>query len=276
MLTALVALAIAATHAVWRDIFTYAWGNEELSYVFLGPPIVVWLAWVRRHRLRYCKPQRTVVGAVVIAGGWALSAYGFHNGVDLAWHGGALLIVIGAVITVLGLDVLWHFLPAFGALVFMLPVPGRLRQAIAYPLQEVSARVTEVGLDLFNFPVTRGGNILTINGVEVAIAEACNGMRMVVALGLIAYAFIFSIPMRNSVRLIILISSPLIALAVNLVRLVPTALLYGYRDLETAEFFHDVSGWAVLALALGLLWCVLGLLRWIEVPISPYPVGEEG
>jgi exosortase len=276
MLTALAALAIFATLPVWRDIFTYASRSEELSYIFLGLPIAVWLAWVRRHRLRYCKPQRTLAGVLVVGVGWALTAYGFRNGIDLAWHGGALLIVIGALITVLGLDILWHFLPSFGALVFLLPVPGRLRQSIAYPLQEISAKVTEVGLDLFSFPVTRGGNILTINGVDVAIAEACNGMRMVVALGLVAYAFIFTVPMRNSVRILILLTSPLVALAVNIVRLIPTTLLYGYNDVETAELFHDVSGWAVLGLALGMLWCLLALLRWIEIPISPYPVAEEG
>jgi exosortase len=275
MLTALVALAIIATLPVWRDIFSYAARSDEYSYIFLGIPIALWLAFVRRHRLRYCKPQRTFVGAAMVGAGWLLSAYGFNSGINLAWHGGALLIVIGAIVTVVGLDILWHFSPAFAALLFVLPVPGRLRHQIAYPLQEASAKVTQWGLDLVGVPVMRAGNILTVNGSDVAIAEACNGMRMVVALGLIAFAFVFTIPMRNSVRVALLLASPLVALAVNVIRLVPTALLYGYIDPETAEFFHDISGWAVLGVALGLLWCMLALLRWIEIPIAPYSVAEE-
>jgi exosortase len=260
---------------VWRDIVSYGARSEESSYVFLGLPIAIWLAWVRRHRLRYCRPQRTLVGPALVAAGWLLAAFGFRTGVNIAWHGGALLVVAGAAITILGLDILRQFLPAFGALVFLLPVPGRIRQQIASPLQEISARITEVGLDMFSLPVARLGNVLTINGADVAIAEACNGMRMVVALGLIAYAFVFTVPMRNSVRLAILLVSPLIALAVNIIRLVPTTLLYGYSDPEIASAFHDVSGWAVLGLALGMLWCLLALLRWIEVPIAPYAMAEE-
>jgi exosortase len=275
MLTILVGIAIYLTLPVWTDILAVAWRSDEYSYIFLGLPIAAWLAWVRRERLRYCRPRRTLVGTGIVLAGWLIAALGFNAGINIAWHGGALLIVVGAVITVLGLDFVRQFLPAFGALVFLLPVPGRIRQRIAHPLQEASAYITEAGLDMFSLPVARVGNVLSINGHDVAIAEACNGMRMVVALGLITYAFVFTVPMRTSVRVALLAASPLIALAVNVIRLVPTTLLYGYSDLDAAELFHDVSGWVVLAVALGILWCIVALLRWIEVPISPYPVAEE-
>jgi len=212
---------------------------------------------------------------VAIVAGYALAWGGFNFGIEVAWHLGALIIVCGAGLTVLGPSFIVPFLPALGALLFLMPVPGRIRQEIAIPLQQASARVAQFGLDLIGLPVTRAGNILTINGYEVAIAEACNGMRMVAALGLVAFAFIFTVPMRSSVRLLILAVSPLVALIVNIVRLVPTALLYGYSEKSTADLFHELSGWGVLVLALGLLWCLLALLRWIEVPIAPYGVAEE-
>jgi exosortase len=146
---------------------------------------------------------------------------------------------------------------------------------IAMPLQEISAKFSEFILTIFEVPVTRAGNVLDVAGHEVAIAEACNGMRMVAALGLVAFAFIYTVPMRSSVRLLILAISPLVALVVNVVRLVPTALLYGYSDKHTADVFHDLSGWGVLVLALGMLWAVIAILRWIEVPIAPYAVAED-
>jgi exosortase len=143
------------------------------------------------------------------------------------------------------------------------------------PLQEISAHISEFFLMIFNVPVERAGNTLTIDGHMVEIAEACNGMRMVAALGLVAFAFIYTVPMRSWVRLLILAISPIIALVVNVIRLVPTALLYGYSDKHTAEIFHDLSGWGVLVLALGMLWAFLAMLRWIEVPIAPYAVAED-
>ena len=38
------------------------------------------------------------------------------------------------------------------------------------------------------------------------MAEACNGMRMVFALVLVSYAFAYSMPLRNTVRILVLIA----------------------------------------------------------------------
>jgi exosortase len=275
LLSVLVGLAVAATWGPWADIAGIALRSDEQSHILLGVPIALWLGWVRRDRLRYCPPKWSLLGPLAVAVGWGLAWFGFRSGTDLAWHLGAVAVVFGAILTIVGVDFVIKFLPAFGALAFLLPVPGRIRQRIAIPLQEASAKVAEFGLDLFGLPVERAGNVLRLNGQDVAIAEACNGMRMVAALGLVAFAFVFTVPMRLSVRLLILAISPLVALLVNIVRLIPTTLLYGYSSVESAELFHDASGWGVLFLALGILWCVLAVLRWLEVPIAPYAVAED-
>jgi exosortase len=275
LLSLLLVLAVAATRGPWTDVVGFAWRSEEQSHIMLGLPIAAWLFWVRRDRLRYTPPHRTLLGPLAVAVGWLVCWYGFRSGTDIMWHGGALMIVCGAILTIVGVDFVMKFLPAFGALVFLLPVPGRVRHAIALPLQEISARIVEFIMVLIGLPVERAGNVLNVNGHPVGIAEACNGMRMVAALGLVAYAFVFTVPMRTSVRLFILLLSPLVALLVNVIRLVPTALLYGYAEKSTADLFHDLSGWGVLVVALGILWAFLALLRWIEVPIAPYAVAED-
>lgn len=275
LLIGLLVLAFLATFGVWRDIFSIAWRDEEQSHILLAAPVAAWLAWVRRDRLRMARPRWSIMGPLVVAAGWGLSWFGYTSGVDIAFHGGALLMVLGALLTVVGPHVLVLFLPALGGLLFLIPVPGMIRQPVALQLQEISATITEFGLDLFGVPVARATNLLMINGREVAVAEACNGMRMVAALGLIAYAYVFSVPMRGSIRLLILAASPAVAIIVNVIRLIPTTLLYGYSDQTTAEVFHDWSGWGVLLLAIGLLWLMVEILRWIEVPIAPYALGEE-
>ena len=271
----LCALAIAATWPVWTDIFGIGINSEEQSHILLAPFVAAWLVWVRRARLRVVRPQPSWIGPIVVAVGWVLAVWGFAGAYDLFVHVGSLAIVLGGVLSVIGWKVFREFLPAVAVLVFLFPVPGRLRQQIAIPLQEATAGITEWVLVLFSVPVQRMGNVLTINGQDVAVAEACNGMRMVAALALISFAFVFSTPMRNSVRLLILGVSPVLALIVNVIRLVPTALVFGYADLGTAELFHDLAGWAMLGVALALLWGLLATLRWIEVPISPYAVAED-
>lgn len=275
LLAGLLALAILATRGVWAEIFRIAIRDDEQSHILLALPIAAWLAWVRRERLRTVRPRWSIMGPPVVALGWGLSWFGYSSGVELAMHAGVIAVVLGVVLTVVGPNVVSRFLPAAMALAFLIPVPGRVRQRIALPMQEISAAVTEFGLDIVGVPVARATNLLTINGQDVVVAEACNGMRMVAALGLITFAYVFSVPMRNSVRLLILAASPLVAVVVNVIRLIPTSLLYGYSTTTTAEAFHDWSGWLVLVLAVVILWLIVEALRWIEVPITPYALGEE-
>ena len=271
----LAVLAVIATLGVWRLILAEGLKSEEQSHILLAPFVAAWLVWVRRNRLRLCRPTWSFVGPVLIAGGWALAVLGFTRAWDLFTHLGVLTIVLGAVTTVVGPSTMRRFTPALLVLVFLIPVPGRIRQQIAIPLQEITARITEFLLTVFAVPVERSGNVLAINGNDVLIAEACNGMRMVAALGLVAFAFVFSMPMRNSVRVLLLVLSPVMALVVNVIRVVPTALWFGYGDADHAELFHDVAGWLMLLVALGLMWGVLAILRWLEVPIAPYAVAED-
>jgi len=274
-LVSLIALAIAATWPTWSDIFTTSFRNEEQSHVFLAPIVAAWLFWIRRERLRFARPHWNYSGTIIVGAGWGLAIFGFSQGFLLFEHFGAILVVVGAAITVLGMSFVLKFLPAFGALLFLMPVPGRFRQPIAIPLQQVTAQITSFGMELFGAPVARSGNVLVINGHDVAVAEACNGMRMVAALAIVTYAFVYSVPMRQSVRIGLLVFSPIVAIVCNVLRLTPTVLLYGYADTNVADLFHDLSGWAMLFVALGILWATLGLLRWLEVPIAPYAVGEE-
>lgn len=271
----LVLVAVAASFQIWQTILTIGWQDPENSHLLLAPFVAAWLVWVRRERLRFVRPETSLAGPFVIGLGWISARVGYLNEIEIAEHGGAILLVFGAALTMLGPRVIRLYLSAAAALLFLLPVPGRVRQAVALPLQEHTAQITHYLLTAIGIPLERGGSVLTINGTEVAVAEACNGMRMVTALMLITFAFVFSVPMRQRIRLFFLILSPVIALLVNVIRLVPTVLLYGYASESVATTFHDISGWVMLFVALGILWAMLGLLRWLEIAVSPHPIGEE-
>jgi exosortase/archaeosortase family protein len=118
--------------------------------------------------------------------------------------------------------------------------------------------------------VQRAGNRLTINGIDVNIIEACNGLRMVFALILVSYAFSFGLPLRNRVRFLILLASPFAAILCNLIRIMPTVWLYGNAPRNVARAFHDYSGWLMLPIALLMLLGIIRLLRWAMIPVMRY------
>jgi exosortase len=303
----LMALAgVAATFDAWSDILRIAWMDEESSHIFIVPVVAAWLIWVRRARLRHVRPAFTMLGPIMVAVGWACSYYGFHRlgperiaelawplrslfwpmwrALDLAgfghagqvlWHGGAVLVVLGCILSVLGRNVIFRFFPAVALLIFVIPVPGSLRLAVALPLQDWTARISESTLALAGMDVQRSGNMLTVNGQPVTIAEACNGIRMVFALILVVYAFAFGMPLRNRVRVLLLMASPIAAIACNVPRIWANAIIYGYFDQDKGRLFHDYSGWLMLPIAFLLLYGLIRLMRWMMIPVERYTLASQ-
>jgi exosortase len=270
------ALGVAATFDAWADIYHIAVVDEEYSHIFLVPLVVAWMVWVRRARFRHCSPSGAIVGPVFVAIGWFISSYGFHHGIQSFWHGGSVLVVLGCILSVLGKNVIFRFFPAFAVLIFMVPFPGSIRQQIALPLQAWTAQIIQHLLDLVGMDVQRSGNNLVIGGMNVTVAEACNGLRMVFGLIMVAYAFSFGMPLRNSVRILLLLASPLAAIACNIVRILPTAWLYGNASHDVAEQFHDYAGWLMLPLAFLMLMSIIQLLKWAMIPVTRYTlVGQQ-
>ena len=267
--------AVAVTWPAWADIYRIGRIDEESSHIFLVPVVAAWLIWVRRARFGQCRPVDPYVGPLIMALGWFLSAYGYHNGIQSFWHGGAVILLIGAVATVLGREVLMRYLPVVIVLGFLVPIPGIMRQQIAIPLQTATAQITHDLVELGGATIDRAGNLLQINGVDVAVAEACNGMRGVFALALVSYAFAFGTPLRWYARGLILLASPLVALVINIIRMMPTVWLYGYAPQSVADQFHDWSGWIMLGLAFLLLLALLHVLRWAMIPVTRYTLAND-
>jgi exosortase len=266
----LAAMMLYATWDGWVDIARIAWKDEEASHVQLVPVVALWLAWVRRARLRQCRPEGRLWAVVGLLIGYGLWFYGFHEQRSSFWHAGTVVLTVSALLVGFGTQLVWRFLPVFGTIIFLVPMPTGLRLAVAQPMQEWTAIVTQSTCEVIGMAVVRQGNLLTINGTEVAVAEACNGMRMVFTLLMVCYAFTFTEPLRTGVRLLILLLSPVVAIAANVVRLVPTVWAYGAYDADVAGKIHDVSGWAMLVVAFLALAGIVRILRWAMIPVSRF------
>jgi exosortase len=277
LLLILVSAAVYAGLDQWRDILMIASRDEEASHIFLVIPIAIWIVWVRRVRFRRCPPRPSWLGVALILLGYLLMVVSFRQAFQAGMHGGAVMMVVGAIVSVVGTQVIANFFPAVAILVLLVPIPGNIRLAIAGPLQNATARVTTGTLEIMGFYVERSGNLVNINDMPVAVAEACNGMRMVFALVLVSYAFAFSVPLKNSVRLMVLLLSPVAAIICNVLRLAPTVILYGDEDVpvSVADGFHDMAGWLMLPVAFLMLLGITRALRWAMVPTYRFTLATQ-
>jgi exosortase len=199
--------------------------------------------------------------------GWALWSSGYRADHQFGWHFGPVVLVIGCFVSCLGLDVLQKAVPALIALLFMLPIPQAVRQHVAVPLQVATAHLTQVAGAAFGLDIERTGNLLILDGVNVQIAEACNGMRMIITLLMVNYAFAFSATRRPVARTLVLLLSPVTAIVCNVIRLIPTVWMFAHTSSASAERFHDAAGWVMLVVAFALLSGAGYLWRWaMHVP----------
>jgi len=267
LLAVMTGVAVWSRWAAWSDIAHIVRQDEEASHIMLVPVVFAWLLSINRHRFAGFTVRLPWVGLVIAAIGYGVSLYGDIRAMALFWHLGAVIVLVGAVVAVMGTELLRRFWPAFVLLLFLLPVPGSVRQPIALWLQNVSAQWVQHVLTLLGTDILRAGNVLIINGVEVGIAEACNGMRMMMMLFLVCYTFVFVNPLLPWVRVTLLLLAPALALVTNVVRLVPTVLMYGYASPGAADAFHTGLGWAMVVISYLMLMGVVALLRWLLIPV---------
>src|SRR6478672_1469523 len=154
---ALALVGIAATWDAWADIGEIAWKDPEYSHIFLVPLVAAWMLWVRRQRARHCKPIGTILGPIIAAFGWWVSYYGYYHQYQSLFHVGSVLVVLGCMVAVLGKHLIFRFFPAVAVLMFLVPVPGELRQDIAVPLQNWTARISTAMFDTIGVATERSG-----------------------------------------------------------------------------------------------------------------------
>ncbi len=256
------------TADAWGDLWHLGWADAESSHVLLVPVVFAWLVWVRRGRLAGCCGGRgRWPGAMVLSAGVLLWVVGYRYQVQSFWHVGAVGVVAGGVLVVLGREALWRFLPAWAVLAFLVPVPLRVRMAVALPMEQWTARLTQAAGETVGVDIGRSGNQLSVGGVDVCVAEACNGLRLVFTLALACYVATFCRPYKAWVRAAVLAATPAVAVGCNVVRLVPTVWVFGHYPAATAERFHDAAGWVMLVVAFGILTGSCRLLEWVGVSV---------
>ncbi|MDC0992081.1 sugar transferase, partial [bacterium] len=148
-------------------------------------------------------------------------------------------------------------------------ITGLLKESIALPLQKFATVVTSIVLETLGVDAIRRGSIIELNGQIVLVGEACNGMRLVMPIAIVMYTVVYSLPLRRAARLLLILASVPIALACNILRLIPTSLAYGFMP-ERAELIHDIGGWLMLPIAVLLLLGLLRFVEWLDVSVSKW------
>lgn len=246
----------------WRN-------NEDYSVCALVPLIAAYLAWSERRELAALSPRPAwMTGALALLGAQAVILFGLRDLYESLERYGLVLSLIAALPLLAGWRIFWRFRWLAAFCLLMVPLPGRINNLIASPLQDFSTLGAVFVLEVFGVLVEREGHVIVLNEqTRLAVAEACSGLRMLTAFVVVAATMAFLIPRPRWQRAVLVLSSVPIAILANLLRLVATATLYLHVSSTAAEhFFHDFAGVTMMPTAVGLLLLELWLMRLIVIP----------
>jgi exosortase len=178
-----------------------------------------------------------------------------------------MIATLGAIVLFLGgwRLVKYMWLPV-GFLVFAVPLPQRYYVSLTMPMRQMAAKVAAALLNLVGqMEAAASGVVINViyKGQRLEpplnVAEACSGMRLLMAflaLG-VAMAYLHYRPIWQ--RLVLLASTIPIAILCNIVRVTVTGFIYVLIHPKYAQgIYHDFLGMGMLPLAFGLY----GLLAW--------------
>jgi len=252
----------------FADLFTVWCRSDEYSSGLLVPFLTLYILWSRREELAALSLRPAVLwGSGMFLLVQAIRGTGLFLGYLSAERLSLILSLVALVLLLMGWPSLKKLATILVFLCLMLPWPNRAQAAVALPLQSWATTSAVFCLELIGYEVARDGNVIHIGDSSVAVAEACNGLRMVTAFFVISGLVVLLVRRAWWEKLVILVSSLPIALLCNTLRLAITAVMFTIVQGEIWEQrFHDWGGYAMMPLALAMVVGELWILARLTTP----------
>ena len=261
----LLALSIVLYRHILARWLSDLWIDPNYSHGLLVPFVSAWLVYERRHELSKLARRPAASAICVVLAGLLLLAMGLLAAELFTTRLSLLVLLTGLIAFNLG----WGYVRALalplGFLLFMVPLPTLVLNAISLPLQFLASQLAVTVLQGVGIPALREGNVIMLPHVSLEVVEACSGLHSLVSLGAVAVLMAAMTLRRTVPRLLLVASSILIAVLTNGARVAGTGILSYHVGAAAAEgFFHEFSGWAVFVAALCLLGLEASVLRRFE------------
>jgi exosortase A len=258
-LTAAALLALFARDVA--DMATIWWTSSSFGHCLLVGPIIGWLVWERRGQLAQLDPVAWWPGLAVVGAGGAAWWVGEAASVAFARQFGLLLMLVGAVVTLLGPRVAYGLAFPIGYAVFLVP----FGEWLEVPLQQVTVALIMPLLALVGIPASADGVMIHAGRYWFEVAEACSGAKFVIAMaafGVLVAQLCFRSWRRRAAFLVACLIVPIFA---NGVRAFATIWVADRIGIEVAGGFdHVVFGSLFFGLVIAAM--LAAAWRWFDRP----------
>lgn len=227
------------------------WNSSTFAHCWLIPPIIGWLVWTRRTELVILQPQAWWPGLAWIAAGAFVWLLGDAASVALFRHTGLILMLQGLVPTLLGPQIARGLaFPLFYAF-FLIP----FGEELIPPMQLITADMAMFLLRITGIPAFIDGIFITTPGGNFAVAEACSGVKFLVAmaaLSVLVAHLCFRSWQRRAMFIAFALIVPILANGVRAYSTIWMAENWGTEFAVGAD--HLIYGWVFFGVVMALIY----------------------
>lgn len=248
--------------------------DSNTSHGFILPLFSLYMLYTWRHRLYSANRRVCLWGLGVVLLAVVIRAAGvlwIHN----AWITQLTLpmLIWGTVLYLAGPRIAWIAIVPVVLLVLGVPLPDRLYNMIALPLQNFAARMSAGVLTLLGANIQQTQSFLKVQSINdpavwhpLQVAEACSGMRSLMAFVAMGVIVAYIEDRRPWQRVVLLLAGIPIAVVINVIRVTVTSAMFWIDQRDFGEkFMHTAIGMVLLIPGLLLLFLLGRVLNAVYV-----------
>lgn len=232
------------------------WQSDDFGHAPIILVIALWLFWQVRETVWTAPDQTPPIAAwPLLVGGLLLYVFGRVFTVSSVEFLSQPLVVAALLLLLKGPAALRAAWFAVFYLVFMVPLPGTLVDALTGPLKQWISYLVVNLLYAAGYPIARTGVMITVGPYQLLVADACSGLHSMFSLSALGTLFMYMMARASRWHNAIMLAAILpIAFGANIVRVMVLVLVtYHLGDEAGQGFLHGAAGIVLLLVALALL-----------------------
>ncbi|MEJ2793607.1 exosortase B [Iodobacter sp. LRB] len=235
------------------DLSQDLWQTPEQGH---GPFILAIILWLFYKTNTEGQPaevrSNNISGAILFFAGALSYILGRSQEIWLFEVGAFIPMLCGLILLMAGSAALKKYFFAISFIIFLIPLPGVVVDALTSGLKSQVSHWAEVLLYAANYPVARSGVMLVVGQYQLLVADACSGMNSLFSLFALGLLYIhiggYGFSWRGIVLFLCVVP---IAFIANVIRVMILILVtYHFGDAAGQGFIHGFAGMVVFAVAL--------------------------
>ena len=228
------------------------WNSPEQEHGPIVLCLVLWVFWRELPKWFSLPVKSSAWGWLLVIPALLLYMVGRSQQIWLFEVGSFIPLLAGVALLHKG----WQGLTALRVplffMLFLIPLPGFIVDAVTSGLKQHISTIAEVLLYQFGYPVARSGVTLVVGQYQLLVADACSGINSLFSLFALGFVYLYLQAYASKVRnLLLLLAIAPVAILANIVRVMVLVLVTYYLGDEAGQgFIHGLAGILLFVVAL--------------------------